>query len=108
MRRRQPGHGRQLLARLRHARAVPLFLRRPRGPGHGGAHQGVHVEVPWASHVMAIEELARGPDGLVIRCLRNIGPYENNIFIISDAASSEAYVIDGGFEPEQVAEAARG
>jgi len=57
---------------------------------------------------LSVEELARTSDGLVIRCLRNIGPYENNIFIVSDVGSREAYVLDGGCEPEQIAEAARG
>jgi glyoxylase-like metal-dependent hydrolase (beta-lactamase superfamily II) len=57
---------------------------------------------------MPLEELARQPDGLVIRCLRNIGPYENNIFIVSDAESGEAYILDGGFEPEAIAAAAKG
>jgi glyoxylase-like metal-dependent hydrolase (beta-lactamase superfamily II) len=57
---------------------------------------------------LTVDELVRTPDGLVIRCLRNIGPYENNIFLISDAASGEAYVMDGGFEPEQIAAAAGG
>ena len=57
---------------------------------------------------MSVDELVRTPDGLVIRCLRNIGPYENNIFILSDADSGEAYVIDAGFEPEQIAAAANG
>src|SRR5262245_13251661 len=57
---------------------------------------------------MPLEELARQPDGLVVRCLRNIGPYENNIFIVSDAGSGEAYILDGGFEPEAIAAAAEG
>jgi glyoxylase-like metal-dependent hydrolase (beta-lactamase superfamily II) len=57
---------------------------------------------------MPVEELARGPDGLVIQCLRNLGPYENNIFIVSDAGSGEAYVIDGGYEPQQIAQAVAG
>jgi len=55
-----------------------------------------------------VEQLANDPDGLVIRCLRNIGPLENNIFIVSDAESHEAYVLDGGYEPEAVARAASG
>jgi len=55
---------------------------------------------------ITIEQLASGPQGLVIQCLRNIGPYENNIFIVSDDASHEAYVIDAGFEPEAIASAA--
>ena len=46
---------------------------------------------------MPVEELVHAADGLVVRCLRNLGPYENNIFIVSDAASGEAYVLDGGF-----------
>jgi glyoxylase-like metal-dependent hydrolase (beta-lactamase superfamily II) len=54
---------------------------------------------------MALEELAREADGLVVRCLRNVGPTENNIFIVSDSASGEAYVVDAGYEPEQVAQA---
>ena len=57
---------------------------------------------------MPVEELVHAPDGLVIRCLRNIGPYENNIFIVSDSATGEAYVLDGGFEPEQIAAATDG
>jgi glyoxylase-like metal-dependent hydrolase (beta-lactamase superfamily II) len=57
---------------------------------------------------LKVDELVRTPDGLVIRCLRNIGPYENNIFILSDVDSAEAYVIDAGFEPEQIAAAAEG
>jgi glyoxylase-like metal-dependent hydrolase (beta-lactamase superfamily II) len=57
---------------------------------------------------MPLEELARQPDGLVVRCLRNLGPVENNIYILSDAQSGEAYVLDGGYEPEQIAEAAKG
>ena len=55
---------------------------------------------------MPLEELARGTEDVRIRCLRNIGPYENNVFIISDTASGEGYIIDAGYEPEQIAEAA--
>src|SRR4051794_31572098 len=55
---------------------------------------------------MPVEDLATQSDGLNVRCLRNVGPYENNIFIVSEAASREAYVFDGGFEPEQIAAAA--
>lgn len=57
---------------------------------------------------ITIEQLERGPQGLVIQCLRNIGPYENNVFIVSDEASREAYIIDGGYEPEAIASAAEG
>jgi len=57
---------------------------------------------------LPVEELVHAPDGLVIRCLRNIGPYENNIFIVSDSTTGEAYVLDGGFEPEQIAAATDG
>ena len=57
---------------------------------------------------MQVEELTRGADGLVIRVLRNIGPYENNIFIVSDAGSGEAYVVDAGYEPEAIAREAAG
>jgi glyoxylase-like metal-dependent hydrolase (beta-lactamase superfamily II) len=57
---------------------------------------------------LPVEELVHAADGLVIRCLRNIGPYENNIFIVSDSATGEAYVLDGGFEPEQIAAATDG
>ena len=55
-----------------------------------------------------VEQLAEGPDGLVVRGLRNVGSYENNIFIVADADSREAYVIDGGYEPETIASAAAG
>jgi glyoxylase-like metal-dependent hydrolase (beta-lactamase superfamily II) len=57
---------------------------------------------------ITVEQLARGPQGLVVQCLRNIGPYENNIFIVSDEGSHEAYVLDAGFEPEAIASAAEG
>jgi glyoxylase-like metal-dependent hydrolase (beta-lactamase superfamily II) len=57
---------------------------------------------------MALEVLARQPDGLVIGAMRNVGPYENNIFFISDAATSETYLVDGGYEPAQIADGARG
>jgi glyoxylase-like metal-dependent hydrolase (beta-lactamase superfamily II) len=57
---------------------------------------------------MPLEELVRSEDGLIVRCLRNVGPLENNIFIVSDAASGEAYVLDGGYEPRQIADAASG
>jgi len=57
---------------------------------------------------MPLEDLVRQPDGLVIRCLRNLGPYENNIFLISHEESGEGYVVDGGYEPEQIAAAADG
>jgi glyoxylase-like metal-dependent hydrolase (beta-lactamase superfamily II) len=57
---------------------------------------------------MPLEELARGPDGLVVRCLRNLGPYENNIFIVADEATHTAYVIDAGYEPQQIADAVHG
>jgi glyoxylase-like metal-dependent hydrolase (beta-lactamase superfamily II) len=57
---------------------------------------------------LPVEELVHAADGLVVRCLRNLGPYENNIFIVSEDGSGEAYVLDGGFEPEQVAAAANG
>ncbi|MCA1645764.1 MAG: MBL fold metallo-hydrolase [Chloroflexi bacterium] len=58
---------------------------------------------------MPIEELVHdASDGLIVRCLRNLGPLENNIFIVSDDGSGEAYILDGGYEPEQIAEAASG
>jgi glyoxylase-like metal-dependent hydrolase (beta-lactamase superfamily II) len=49
------------------------------------------------------EELVRTTDGLVIRCLRDIGPFENNIFTLSDRVSGEGYIVDAGYEPQQVA-----
>jgi glyoxylase-like metal-dependent hydrolase (beta-lactamase superfamily II) len=57
---------------------------------------------------IAVEQVARGPHGLVVQCLRNIGPYENNIFIVADEGTHEAYVLDAGFEPAAIAEAASG
>ena len=57
---------------------------------------------------MQVEELTPPGQPVAIRCLRNIGPYENNIFIVSDTGTSEAYVIDAGYEPAAVAEAVRG
>jgi glyoxylase-like metal-dependent hydrolase (beta-lactamase superfamily II) len=55
---------------------------------------------------MPLEELVSEADGLTIHCLRNLGPYENNIFLVSDANSGEGFVIDAGYEPEQIASAA--
>ncbi len=55
---------------------------------------------------ITIEQLARGRQGLTIQCLRNIGPYENDIYIVSDEATREGYIIDGGCEPEAIASAA--
>jgi glyoxylase-like metal-dependent hydrolase (beta-lactamase superfamily II) len=57
---------------------------------------------------VTVEELVRSGDGLVVCCLRNVGPLENNIFIVSDAETREAYVIDAGYEPEAIARAAEG
>ena len=51
---------------------------------------------------VAVEPLVETADGLVIRCLRNIGPYENNIFVVSDEETGEGYVLDGGFEPRHL------
>jgi glyoxylase-like metal-dependent hydrolase (beta-lactamase superfamily II) len=57
---------------------------------------------------VVVEELVRARDGLSVQCLRNIGPMENNIFIVSDVGTREAYVLDAGWEPEQVAQATTG
>jgi glyoxylase-like metal-dependent hydrolase (beta-lactamase superfamily II) len=57
---------------------------------------------------MPLEELVHDSEGLLVRCLRNLGPYENNIFLVSDTASGEGYVIDGGYEPRQIADATAG
>ncbi|HEV7664340.1 MAG TPA: MBL fold metallo-hydrolase [Chloroflexota bacterium] len=57
---------------------------------------------------MPLEELAAEATGLTIRCLRNVGPYENNIFLVSDKESGEAYVLDGGYEPQQITDAVSG
>jgi glyoxylase-like metal-dependent hydrolase (beta-lactamase superfamily II) len=57
---------------------------------------------------IAVEQLDGGPAGLVIRCLRDIGPYQNNIFLVSDEATREAYIVDGGPEPEAISAAAAG
>ena len=55
----------------------------------------------------APEQLAPPPDGLSIWCWRNIGPYENNLYLLSDDATGEAYLIDAGWEPEEIARAAQ-
>lgn len=57
---------------------------------------------------MTIEELAHEADGLIVRCLRNIGPLENNVFIVADHATREAYVLDAGYEPRAIAAALDG
>lgn len=48
------------------------------------------------------------PGGLQVRALRNLGPLENNVFVVSDEGSGEAYVLDGGYEPEAIASVATG
>jgi glyoxylase-like metal-dependent hydrolase (beta-lactamase superfamily II) len=57
---------------------------------------------------MQVEELTPAEQPVAIRCLRNIGPYENNIFVVWDPGTSEGYVIDAGYEPPAVAEAVKG
>jgi glyoxylase-like metal-dependent hydrolase (beta-lactamase superfamily II) len=57
---------------------------------------------------ITVEQLTKTKDGLVIRGLRNIGPYENNIFIVFDEETREGYIVDGGYQPEAIAEAAAG
>jgi glyoxylase-like metal-dependent hydrolase (beta-lactamase superfamily II) len=52
--------------------------------------------------------VARVPEGAVVRKLSNVGPYGNNIYVLWDEASGDAYVIDAGYEPLAVADAARG
>ena len=46
-------------------------------------------------------------DGLRLRKVE-VGTMENNIYIVSDVATGEAYIIDGGYEPNAIAEAAEG
>jgi glyoxylase-like metal-dependent hydrolase (beta-lactamase superfamily II) len=46
-------------------------------------------------------------DGLRLRKVE-VGTMENNIYIVSDVETGEAYVIDGGYEPDAIAEAAQG
>jgi glyoxylase-like metal-dependent hydrolase (beta-lactamase superfamily II) len=46
-------------------------------------------------------------DGLRLRKVE-VGTMENNIYIVSDVETGEAYVIDGGYEPDAIAEAAEG
>ena len=58
---------------------------------------------------MQLEDLTpASADEYTILCLRNIGPYENNIFVVADPASGEAYILDAGYEPEEVARAVEG
>jgi glyoxylase-like metal-dependent hydrolase (beta-lactamase superfamily II) len=37
-----------------------------------------------------------------------VGTFENNIYVLRDAATDEAYVVDAGYEPEAIADAVRG
>ena len=46
-------------------------------------------------------------DGLRLRKVE-VGTMENNIYIVSDVETGEAYIIDGGYEPNAIAEAAEG
>lgn len=55
---------------------------------------------------MQAEAAISTPAGAMVQKLSNVGPYENNIYLLWDAASSEGYILDGGFEPELVAAAA--
>jgi glyoxylase-like metal-dependent hydrolase (beta-lactamase superfamily II) len=38
-------------------------------------------------------------------CKIEVGTHENNIYILSDVESKEAYVLDAGYEPEVIADA---
>jgi glyoxylase-like metal-dependent hydrolase (beta-lactamase superfamily II) len=46
-------------------------------------------------------------DGLEVKKFE-VGTHENNIYVLRDTNTNEAYVIDAGYEPEAIAEAARG
>jgi glyoxylase-like metal-dependent hydrolase (beta-lactamase superfamily II) len=46
-------------------------------------------------------------DGLRV-CKIEVGSMENNIYIVSDVESGEAYVLDAGYEPGAIAEASSG
>lgn len=46
-------------------------------------------------------------DGLGVKKFE-VGTFENNIYVLRDTETDEAYVIDAGYEPEAIAEAARG
>ncbi len=46
-------------------------------------------------------------DGLGVKKLE-VGTFENNIYVLRDVGTNEAYVVDAGYEPEAIAEAARG
>ena len=41
-------------------------------------------------------------------CKIEVGSRENNIYVLSEVESGEAYVLDAGYEPEHVAAAAQG
>ncbi len=46
-------------------------------------------------------------DGLGVKKLE-VGTFENNVYVLRDVGTNEAYVVDAGYEPEAIAEAARG
>jgi len=46
-------------------------------------------------------------DGLRLQKFE-VGTMENNIYVLSDTASGEAYIIDGGYEPAEIARRAEG
>jgi glyoxylase-like metal-dependent hydrolase (beta-lactamase superfamily II) len=46
-------------------------------------------------------------DGLRV-CKLEVGSMENNIYVVSDVETGEAYVLDAGFEPQHIAEATQG
>ncbi|MBV9355356.1 MAG: MBL fold metallo-hydrolase [Chloroflexi bacterium] len=46
-------------------------------------------------------------DGLSVKKFE-VGTFENNIYLLRDTATNEAYVVDAGYEPEAIAEAVRG
>jgi len=45
--------------------------------------------------------------GLGVKKLE-VGTFENNVYVLRDVGTNEAYVVDAGYEPEAIAEAARG
>src|SRR3954451_20704707 len=46
-------------------------------------------------------------DGLRVQKFE-VGTMENNIYVLSDTASGEAYIIDSGYEPAEIARRAEG
>src|SRR5688500_2419301 len=83
--------------------------RQPRATGTSSAPRAITDRRRSVSRSTPAMQLhyERSLNGLRI-CKIEVGRAENNIYIVSDVESGEAYILDAGYEPDVIAKAARG